>query len=69
MDFIPVRHPCGHRVLLNVRSVQPLLMREFCPAEKQKPFVRQTSPTRQQDDTAPAVVLHGMSPSAIAPLG
>jgi hypothetical protein len=58
-DFIPVMHMRGQSVLLKVRSVQPRLTREFCPAEKQKPFVRQTSPTRQHDDTAPAVVLQG----------
>ena len=52
-------HIRGHSVLLKVESVQPRLTREFCPAEKQKPFVRQTSPTRQHEDTAPAVVLQG----------
>lgn len=59
MDFVPVIQLWGHSVLLKVRSVQPRRITEFCPAEKQKPLVRQTSPIRQQEDTDPTVVLQG----------
>jgi hypothetical protein len=67
-NYPPVVHCCGHSVLLNVLSVQLRLTRAFNPVDKQKPFVMQTSPLRQQWETS-AVELQGLCPSARSPLG